>query len=63
MATLGHRAWTGTKEDWYGEEMYWSHEDEGTYRSWLKDLGFEIRNVTFIPEGDGGHTLFLARKQ
>ena len=62
LATLGHRAWTGTEESWHGAEMYWSHGDEATYRTWLQDLGFEIQGVTFIPEGDGGHSLFLALK-
>lgn len=61
MAILGWKAWTGT-EDMLGVDMYWSHADEDTYRSWLTDLGFDIRWTRFIPEGDGGHCLFLAQK-
>lgn len=28
---------------------------------WLSDAGFSVVWVRFIPEGDGGHTLVLAR--
>jgi SAM-dependent methyltransferase len=62
MATVGHAGWTGTEDDWLGAEMYWSHADAATYRQWLTDLNFAIIWSRFIPEGDGGHTLFLARK-
>ncbi len=62
LMSTGHSAWTGTERDWLGAEMYWSHADENTYQQWLTDLGFEIIWVRFIPEGDGGHSLFLARK-
>ena len=62
MATVGHTAWTGTEADWLGAEMYWSHAGEATYRQWLTDLRFELLWTRFVPEGDGGHTLLLARK-
>lgn len=42
--------------------MYWSHADEGTYRTWLEGLQFKILRQTFIPEGSGGHSLFLAQR-
>lgn len=63
LATVGDTAWTGREKDWLGAEMYWSHADIETYRNWLLDLGFEIIWSRFIPEGDGGHQLLLARKE
>ena len=65
MGTVGSRPWTGTEEDWLGvpgAKMYWSHDDMGTYRRWLGEIGFHICWTRFIPEGDGGHELILARK-
>lgn len=64
LATLGGRAWTGTEENWLGVKdatMAWSHADAETYQAWLAAAGFEICRTEFIPEGDGGHTLILAR--
>jgi ubiquinone/menaquinone biosynthesis C-methylase UbiE len=63
MFSVGHQAWTGTEPDWKGTEMYWSHADPEIYRKWLGDLGFEIVWETFLPEGDGGHPVILAKKQ
>ena len=63
MFSVGHQAWTGTEPDWKGAEMYWSHADPETYREWLNTLGFEIVWETFLPEGDGGHTVILAEKR
>jgi SAM-dependent methyltransferase len=62
LATVGDRAWTGTEDDWHGAPMYWSHADRETYLSWLKEAGFEVLWTRFIPEGDSGHTLLLAKK-
>jgi cyclopropane fatty-acyl-phospholipid synthase-like methyltransferase len=62
LATVGHRAWTGTEENWLGAEMYWSHADEATYLTWLRDLAFRILWTRFLPEGDSGHTLLLAQR-
>jgi cyclopropane fatty-acyl-phospholipid synthase-like methyltransferase len=63
LVTLGHTAWTGTAADWHGAEMYWSHADAATYRAWLDQAGFNVEAEHFVPEGDGGHTLFIARKR
>jgi cyclopropane fatty-acyl-phospholipid synthase-like methyltransferase len=63
LVTLGHTAWTGTEADWHGAEMYWSHADAATYRAWLDQAGFNVEAEHFVPEGDGGHTLFIARKR
>jgi SAM-dependent methyltransferase len=63
LATVGARAWTGTEENWLGAggTMYWSHEGTETYVRWLRESGFTVEWHRFIPEGDGGHTLVLAR--
>ncbi|MCA1596896.1 MAG: class I SAM-dependent methyltransferase [Chloroflexi bacterium] len=61
MITVGGTEWTGTEPEWHGAEMYWSHADRHVYRRWLEDLGFTILMEHFIPEGKGGHPLFLAR--
>lgn len=65
MATLGARAWTGREHDWLGvagATMSWSHADAATYRSWLSSAGFEIVRDSFVPEGNGGHQLFHAKR-
>lgn len=62
MATVGYNAWTGVEEDWLGAPMYWSHADEDTYILWLKERGLELLWKRFIPEGSGGHTLLLTRR-
>jgi hypothetical protein len=62
---VGHRAWTGTEENWLdvpGGGMFWSHADEQTYARWLTENGFQIEATRFIPEGKGGHAMFMARK-
>jgi SAM-dependent methyltransferase len=62
LATVGTRAWTGTEDDWHGAPMYWSQADQGTYLAWLNEVGFEVLWTRFIPEGDSGHTLLLAKR-
>jgi len=65
MATVGHQAWTGLEKNWLGVDggdMWWSHADAGTYRGWLEDAGLTVELETFVPEGAGGHTFFLANR-
>lgn len=65
LATVGHQAWTGLEKDWLGVkggDMWWSHADAATYRRWLADVGLTIEQETFVPEGAGGHTFFLATR-
>jgi SAM-dependent methyltransferase len=65
MATVGANDWTGTEENWLevaGARMYWSHADAATYRQWLIEQGFVICWERFVPEGDGGHSLFLVQR-
>jgi len=64
LVSVGWKQWTGTEPDWCdvpGAAMYWSHADSNTYRSWLKERGFNILEEGFLPEGDGGHTILLAQ--
>ena len=64
MATVGSQPWTGEAENWRGAgaKMAWSHAGTETYLEWLAAAGFETLWTHFIPEGDGGHTLTLARR-
>jgi SAM-dependent methyltransferase len=64
LIVAGHDAWTGTVDNWLGgpAPMWWSHSDAATYRTWLEQAGLEITTQAFVPEGDGGHTLFWARQ-
>jgi SAM-dependent methyltransferase len=64
LATVGHRAWTGSEPGWLGgsAEMWWSHADAATYRAWIEAAGLEITAEEFVPEGDSGHALFWARR-
>lgn len=64
LAIVGSRAWTGREPSWLGVRapMYWSHASADTYARWLREDRMEIHTRRFIPEGDSGHELFLARK-
>jgi hypothetical protein len=42
--------------------MWWSHADAATYRGWIERAGLEVTEQGFVPEGDGGHALFWARR-
>jgi SAM-dependent methyltransferase len=64
LMTTGWRAWTGTEDGWLGGDttMWWSHADVATYRGWLAEAGLRVVREEFVPEGDGGHSLFWARR-
>lgn len=64
LATTGHRAWTGTEDGWLGgtAPMWWSHADAPTYRAWIAQAGLKVVSEQLVPEGDGAHTLFWARR-
>jgi SAM-dependent methyltransferase len=64
LATTGHRAWTGTEDHWLGGDtpMWWSHADEATYRTWIGQAGLSVVAHEVVPEGDGTHALFWARR-
>jgi hypothetical protein len=63
LSVLGHSAFEGWEQGWLGSqvEMFWSHADAGTYRRWISSAGFKIVDQRFVPEGEGGHELFVAR--
>jgi 2-polyprenyl-3-methyl-5-hydroxy-6-metoxy-1,4-benzoquinol methylase len=65
LATTGQRAWTGTEDGWLGGSatMWWSHADAAAYRGWIERAGLEVTEQGFVPEGDGGHALFWARRR
>jgi SAM-dependent methyltransferase len=64
LLVTGETDWTGTEDDWLGggATMWWSHPDRATSRRWLTSAGFEIADERRIPEGDGAHALFWARR-
>jgi RimJ/RimL family protein N-acetyltransferase len=65
MGSVGRMAWTGIEEDWLGVKggtMYWSHQNEETYRRWLAESGLSVEWTRFIPEGTRGHSLVLAHR-
>jgi SAM-dependent methyltransferase len=60
LAIVGTDRWTGT-EDYLGASMFWDHADAATYLRWLDAAGMAPLWHRYIPEGDSGHTLVLAR--
>lgn len=60
LAIVGADRWTGVEQH-FGTEMFWDHADAATYLEWLRAAGLEPEWHRFIPEGDTGHTLVLAR--
>ncbi|GAA2064617.1 class I SAM-dependent methyltransferase [Streptomyces albiaxialis] len=64
LCTTGQDALTGSDPDWLGGgvPMWWSHPDAATSRAWLTEAGLDVVRQEFVPEGDGGHALFWARK-
>jgi len=64
LLSAGWNEWTGSDDGWLGSEtpMWWSHADVATYRQWLTQAGFVVLREEFVPEGDGGHSLFWARR-
>jgi cyclopropane fatty-acyl-phospholipid synthase-like methyltransferase len=60
LAIVGADRWTGT-ERYLGASMFWDHADTATYLRWLEAAGMTPVWHRFIPEGDSGHTLVLAR--
>ena len=64
LAATGHRAWTGIEDQWLGGDapMWWSHADAATYRAWIEQAGLPVVAREIVPEGDGAHALFWARR-
>ncbi|MFI7100910.1 class I SAM-dependent methyltransferase [Streptomyces sp. NPDC050161] len=64
LCSTGQHEMTGTDEDWLGSgvAMWWSHADADTNRAWITAAGLTVEQQEFVPEGDGGHALFWARR-
>ena len=60
LLIVGSGRWRAV-EDFLGAPMFWDHADRDTYLRWLRDDGLEVTWDRFIPEGDSGHVLVLAR--
>jgi SAM-dependent methyltransferase len=60
LAIVGAGRWTGTGH-YLGAPMFWDHADTATYLRWLEAAGLAPIWHRFVPEGDSGHTLVLAR--
>lgn len=60
LAIVGADRWTGT-EHYLGADMFWEHEDSGTYLRWLAEARFTPLWHRHVPEGASGHTLVLSR--
>jgi ubiquinone/menaquinone biosynthesis C-methylase UbiE len=60
LAIVGAQRWTGT-EYYLGAQMFWDHADTAAYRRWLQAAGMAPIWERFIPEGESGHSLILAR--
>ena len=64
LLTAGEQSWTGSEEDWLGggATMWWSHSDRPTYRRWLVEAGMQVVEESTMPEGEGAHSVFWARR-
>jgi cyclopropane fatty-acyl-phospholipid synthase-like methyltransferase len=60
LAIVGSGEWRGVAP-YMGAEMFWEHADTDTYLQWLSQCGLDPIWHRFIPEGDAGHTLVLAK--
>lgn len=60
LLIVGHGRWRGV-EDYLGAPMFWDHADRDTYLGWLREAGLAVVWHRFVPEGDVGHVLVLAR--
>lgn len=60
LAIVGAQRWTGT-ERYLGADMFWEHADTASYLRWFRAAGLVPVRNRFIPEGDSGHALILAR--
>jgi SAM-dependent methyltransferase len=60
LAIVGAETWTGI-EAYFGEQMHWDHADTQAYLDWLPHHDLHPVWHRYIPEGNSGHTLLLAR--
>jgi SAM-dependent methyltransferase len=60
LAIVGAGQWTGTAP-YLGAYMFWDHASTGTYLDWLQAARLAPLWNRYIPEGNSGHTLVLAK--
>jgi SAM-dependent methyltransferase len=60
LAIVGAARWTGTAP-YLGADMFWDHADTATYLHWLRAARLAPIWNRYIPEGNSGHTLVLAK--
>jgi len=60
LAIVGAGQWTGTAP-YLGADMFWDHASTGTYLDWLQAARLVPLWNRYIPEGNSGHTLVLAK--
>lgn len=60
LAIVGASRWTGT-ERYLGADMFWDQAGTDTYLRWLQAARLTPLWHRYIPEGNSGHTLILAR--
>jgi hypothetical protein len=60
LAIVGARPWTGT-EPYLGTPMFWEHAGTAEYLRWLAAARLTPVWHRYVPEGQSGHTLILAR--
>jgi SAM-dependent methyltransferase len=60
LAITGAGRWTGI-DTYLGAEMFWDLADTATYLRWLNAARLEPVWHRYVPEGDSGHSLILAR--
>ena len=60
LAIVGAGRWTGTAP-YLGADMFWDHADTATYLHWLRAARLAPIWNRYIPEGNSGHTLVLAK--
>ena len=60
LAIVGATRWTGT-QPYLGADMFWDHADAGTYLRWFEAARLTPLWSRYIPDGDSGHSLILAR--
>lgn len=66
LGTVGATETDDTEDGWLGVEgatMYWSYPSWPVCRGWMQGRLFRVVEDEFVPEGEGGHQLVLARRQ
>lgn len=62
LVTKGSGEWEGTKEDFHGSKMWWSHYGAEKNKEIVKNTGFEILLNEIDTSGDERHLFILAKK-